>query len=86
MKIVEVITAANEHVWIVQECAVEGKEVETGFRTKEDAMVYRQAVIAFRRATEPDDLDRLGDLVKQLRRAATIVYRARDAHVGARHA
>jgi hypothetical protein len=71
MKIVEGIQApSGQHVWIVKESAVEGKEVEAGFATKAAAKAYRAALLAYRQT--PDH--RLLMSVEWLRRSAIISY------------
>jgi hypothetical protein len=70
MKIVEGVQATGQHVWIVIERAVEGKEIETGFCTKTEAKAYRAALLAYRQM--PDR--RLLMSVERLRRSAIITY------------
>jgi hypothetical protein len=70
MKIIEGIQATGQHVWIVIESAVEGKKIETGFRTEAQARAYRAALLAYRKV--PDR--RLLMSVERLRRSAIITY------------
>src|SRR5262249_36395593 len=57
VRIVEGITANQEHVWIVIVGTAEGEKVEVHFRTRADAVSYRNALVALRRES-PDGLER----------------------------
>jgi hypothetical protein len=70
MRIVERIIAAPEHVWwIVIVSAVDGEKVEIGFRTKSDAVAYRNALLALRRETGLNGLERHLDMVRRAQRS-----------------
>ena len=47
MRIVEGITAKQEHVWIVIVSAVEDKEIEVGFCTRADAVCANAGGVCF---------------------------------------
>ena len=65
MRIVERITAAHGHVWIVTVSAVDGEKVEVGFRARSDAVVYRNALLALRRETGLNGMERHLDMVRR---------------------
>jgi hypothetical protein len=65
MKIVEGFTVAQEPVWIVVVNAGKGKEIEVGFLSKADAVAYRNAVVALRRATSPETMNRYVDEIRR---------------------
>jgi len=66
MKIVESITATSEHVlWIVIVNAADGEKVEISFRTKADAIAYRNSLATLRRETGVSGLERHLDMVRR---------------------
>jgi hypothetical protein len=72
MRIVEGITAKQEHVWIVIVSRVEGKEIEVGFRTRTDAVAYRNALLTLRR--HPPAMDHHLEMVRHTQSRAAFTY------------
>jgi len=75
MRIVEGITAKQEHVWIVIVSAVEDKEIEVGFCTRADAVAYRNALLALRRES-PTAMDHHLEMVRRIQSRAVLTYGA----------
>jgi hypothetical protein len=73
MRIIEGITAKQEHVWIVIVSAVEGEEVEVGFRTRTDAVAYRNALRALRRESSTA-MDHHLEMVRRIQSRAVLTY------------
>jgi len=70
MKIVESITPTQEHVlWTVIVDAADGEKVEISFRTKADAITYRNSLVALRRETGLNGLERHLDMVRRTQRS-----------------
>lgn len=65
MRIIEGTAVNGEHVWIVR--AVDGKELEVGFRTRTDAVAYRNACLALRQF--PSEMARHLEMVRRAQHA-----------------
>jgi hypothetical protein len=72
---IECWTTGNQTLWVVIESAVEGREKEAAFATKAEAIVYRDAVRAARRAIRQgaDVIDQMAALAPLLAKAVTVV-------------